>query len=249
MGVSLASYTERHPRDMPNAQLEKALQRSHRPDLLREVAETARSTFGFFAAHFPYAVNYTWILERFEFLAPGSHILDVGAGITPLPLILARRGMHVQTVDGSRLVRRLPVQSDWNEWGYFDYSVLHPNLSSANCKCEAFSPPRLYDRIYSVCVLAHMPRTERMAALASMRRWLSPGGRLLLVVDMMPSSDFLWNRSEGVQVAPPDRHGNVPELCAALEALSFRLTERFINRGLDHSRTDVLFLECTLPLK
>lgn len=245
----MAAETTRHPRDMPDAQFARALQRSHRPDLLREIAVTARKSFGFFTAHFPHTCNYTWILERLEFLEPGAHLLDVGAGITPLPLILARRGMFVQTIDGSRMIRRFPVQPNWNEWGFFDYSALHPNLISENCSCAAFSPSRLFDRIYSVSVLAHMPRGERLAALASMRRWLSPGGRLLLAVDLMPSTDFLWNRSEGVQIAPPEQHGNVPELCTDIEALGFGLTERAVIRGLESARTDLLFLECSLSLK
>jgi hypothetical protein len=38
------------------------------------------------------------------------------------------------------------------------------------------------------------------------------GWRLLLAVDLLPKSDFLWNRSGGVEVEPPTEHGTVDDL-------------------------------------
>ena len=65
--------------------------------------------------------------------------------------------------------------------------------------------PSCTTAIYSVSVLAHMTRPEREETVDLVSRWLEPGGRLLLAVDLLPKSDFLWNRSEGVEVESPTR--------------------------------------------
>jgi SAM-dependent methyltransferase len=248
-GSAMNAGTPQHPQDIPAANLKRALTQAHRPDLLNEIVETSRRTFGFFTRHYPHTINYTWVLERLEFLKPSSNILDMGAGVSPLPVMLAGRGHKVDCVDGSRYVRKFPVDASWNEWGFFDYAAIHPNLVAWNLPCNAFAPSQLYDRIYSVSVLAHMRSSERDEALSLMSSWLKPGGRMLFAVDLLPASDFLWNRSDGVEIDPPERHGTIDDLGATLASLGLRITERRTIRTPYQSRTDLLFLECLLPLK
>ena len=104
-------------------------------------------------------------------------------------------------------------------------------------------PAQPYDRIYSVSVLAHMTRAEREETVDLVSRWLEPGGRLLLAIDLLPKSDFLWNRSEGVEVEPPTEHGTVDDLLASIERAGLRITESTVRRTVYASRTDLLFVE------
>jgi len=236
-----------HPNDMPEAELARAFSDAHRPDLLRELVATSRGAFGFFTQHFAHTINYTWLLERLEALPAESRVLEVGAGVSPVPLVLARRGVHVDCIDGSSTIRRLPVGPKWNEWGYFDYAVLDPRIGSFNCLCRDFEPTALYDRIYSVSVLAHMSSAERNEALGLMCSWLRKGGRMLHAVDVIPTSDFLWNRSRGREIETPEAHGLVSDLVDRLNGLGLRMTERSVLRGVHNSRTDLLFVEAVLP--
>ena len=69
-----------------------------------------------------------------------GRVLDIGAGMSPLPLFLAKRGMFVECVDKHPAVRVFPPQPDWTEWGFIDYGPLHPNLSSFHCDISEFCP-------------------------------------------------------------------------------------------------------------
>lgn len=240
--------TERHPHDISDANLEKALSIADRRDLLRDIVDRARQAFGFFTSHYSHTLSYPWVLERLEDLPSGAEILDVGAGVSALPLILAGHGMLVDCVDGSGTIRKLPVGPDWNEWGFFDYSVLNSNIHSYHCKIQDFTPANLYDAIYSVGVISHMPRSERVNALRLMRSWLKPGGKLVLSIALIPTTDFLWNRYEGREVEPPEIHGLRSDVLTELEILGFRITENRVSRDIHASPTDLLFLECSLFL-
>jgi cyclopropane fatty-acyl-phospholipid synthase-like methyltransferase len=234
---------ESHPHDISEADLALARAEARRPDLLDELVAAGRSVFGFFPDHYPYTLNYPWVLERLELLATGSRVLDVGAGLSPLPIVLARRGLQIDCIDKSPTKRTMPVAEDWNEWGFFDYSAVDSRIRSYHCDARDYVPDDLYDRIYSVSVIAHMAATERAVTMGRIAGWLRPGGRLLLAVDLLPKSDFLWNRSEGVEVEPPIDHGTFDDLLAAVERAGLRVTERTIRRTVYASRTDLLFVE------
>jgi SAM-dependent methyltransferase len=234
---------------MSEDKLKRALAQAHRPDLLAEIAAVSRDAFGFFTKHYPHTINYSWLLERLEGLRAGSTVFDVGAGVSPLPLILARRGLHVDCIDGSKVIRTLPASADWNEWGFLNYGERDSRIRAWNCTVSEFTPKDLYDRVYSISVIAHMHRSDRDCALRRMRTWLRSGGRMLLAIDLMPSSDFIWNRSEGRELEAPEVHGTIWELRAKLLSLDMRLTEFRVIRGVHESRTDLLFVECMSPYK
>jgi SAM-dependent methyltransferase len=231
-------------RDISAADLEVAMSAQRDPGLLRQLVELSRSAFGFYASHFPYTINYPWVSERIGELPEGSHVLDIGAGVSPVPLFLARRGIVVDCVDNSKHIRALPATANWNEWGFFDYSALHPNLSSHHCDITEFAPSAKFDAIYSIASLAHMPRRIREKTLSFCREWLHAKGLLLLVIDVIPSTDFIWNRSEGVEVEPPIQHGTIDDVADQLERLGFRIDECRVMRSVYKSRTDLLFIVC-----
>ena len=233
-----------HPRDIAAGDLEVAMAAAHRPDLLRQLVEISRRAFGFYVGQFSYTINYPWAAERLERLPRGSRLLDIGAGVSPVPLFLAQRGFFVDCVDSHTVVRTPPTAPDWNEWGFFEYSALHQNLTDHHCDLADFVPSSRYDAIYSLSVLAHMTRAVREDTLRRCRDWLRPDGRLLLAIDVIPSSDFLWSHSEGLEVEPPIQHGTVADVIDQLAELGFQINESRVVRGVYKSRTDLLFIDC-----
>ena len=236
----------RHPRDMDDADLARASTEAPRRDLLADLVATGRAVFGFFPSHYPHTLNYPWVLERLEPLPPGARVLDIGAGVSPLPIVLAQRGLQVECIDKSPTSRTMPVTAEWNEWGFFDYSAVDVRIQSYQREAREHVPAEPYDRIYSVS-LAHMTAAEREETVDLIPRWLKPGGRLLLAIDLLPKSDFLWNRSEGVEVEPPTEHGTVDDLFGSFDRAGLRVSERRIRRTVYASRTDLLFVEAVKP--
>jgi cyclopropane fatty-acyl-phospholipid synthase-like methyltransferase len=236
-----------HPHDIPADELQRALAEATRPELLRELASTARAVFGFFPNHYPHTLKYPWMLERLEPLEPGARVLDVGAGVSPMPVVLAQRGLRVECVDNSDIVRRMPVEADWNEWGFFDYAVVDVRIQSYHRDVREHVPAQSYDCIYSVCALAHMTRTEREETVDLIPQWLKPGGRVLLAVDLVPQTDFVWNISDGMEVAPGHEHGTTTDLFNWICQAGLTITEWTVRRAVHASRTDLLFVDSLNP--
>jgi len=234
-----------HPRDITAEDLKRALAVSEEPELLAKLVNISRAAFGFYVGQFTYTINYPWVATQLQHLPPGSRVLDVGAGLNPIPLWLAQRGMMVESVDSHPIVRLLPPTGDWNEWGFFDYRQLDPKVKSHHCTIIEFTPADHFDAIYAVCVLAHMPRATWKETLRRCREWLRPGGKLVLTIDLIPASDFVWNFSEGVEVEPLLVHGTVREVLHHLASSGFQVNQARTLRTLYNSRTDLLLIDCT----
>ena len=71
---------------------------------------------------------------------------------------------------------------------------------------------------------------------------MRPGGLLVLTIDLIPASDFIWNRTEGREVEPLIRHGTIHGVTDLLTGLGFDLDEVKITRSVHQSRTDLLFI-------
>lgn len=233
-----------NPFDLPPEDFELAMATAERPDLLHHLVDVSRRSFGFYALY-PYTINYPWAAARLERLAPGSCALDIAAGLNPLPLFLAARGVFVDCVDHSPVTRAPPPGNDWNEWGFFDYGRVHANLRAYHCDIREFQPTRLYDAIYSICAIAHMPSAVRREIFHLCRQWLQADGDLLLALDLVPSTDLIWNRCLGEEVEPTPKHGTVDDVVSELTAMRFRVEEPTITRNVPKARTDLLFLRCT----
>ena len=147
-----------HPRDISPADLSAAMASAARPDLLKQLVDISRRIFGFFASNSFASIWYPWVARTLEYLPKGTRILDIGAGLSPLPVFLAEKGFVVECIDPHRLKRVPPPSADWNEWGFFDYGRVHPNLRSYHCAIADFPSSGRFDVIYSVGVLAHVPR-------------------------------------------------------------------------------------------
>lgn len=232
-----------HPNDMAAADFNHAATLTPRPDLLRYLADLSRNCFGFFTRHFPRSLEYPWIAGKLEDSVAGKVAVDIGTGLCPVPLFLAERGAVVHCVDSHPLMRSPETRSQWNEWGFFDYSILHPRLRSHHVDVLDFQPTMPVDVVYSISVVEHMPRRVWEATLAAAARWLKPGGRLILTLDLIPGTDMLWNYSEGRVVEMPDVHGSRDIIGRVLRANGFDIAEEQVLRDIPQSRTDVLLLE------
>jgi len=231
-----------HPHDLAPDLLARAIAEADRPDLLQQLVDTSRGVWGVFTRHVPHTINYPWVMARLESLPAGSYILDIGAGVTPLPILLAEKGFNVQTVDPNPIIRTTEATADWNEWGFFDYSQLHANLKSAHCTIADFATDNLFDAIYSVSVLAHMSRAVREDTLRKCHDLLHPGGLLLLAIDIIPETNFIWNYSSGHLVEAPERHGTIYDVLEQLSSLGFEIFESEGRRAVATSRTDLAFI-------
>src|SRR5215469_2578112 len=143
-----------------------------RPDLVEELARMSQATFGFVDQYSPHVVSAQWTAARLLSLIPGKRVLDLGAGVAPLPVYLARRGMFVVCVARASMQASLPLAHEASAWQFFDYGLWHENLSAYECAVEDFVPSTSFDAIYSVCLLAHLPARSRRQLLARCRDWL-----------------------------------------------------------------------------
>lgn len=225
--------------------LRRALETAERPDLLKALLDASQRAFGVKFRHYPHTINYPWILSCLETLPGESRVLDIGAGVSPMPFLLAEMGMFVDCVDNSDFTRTLPPSRDWNEWGFFDYGTLHRNLASHNCSASDFHPWRRYDAIYSASSIAHFPSRVREETLNHCWRWLKPGGRLVLTIDLIPGTDSVWNL--GGTDETPVQHGTYRDVERQLSELGLLIDESRVRRNVHRSRTDLWFLLARKP--
>jgi 2-polyprenyl-3-methyl-5-hydroxy-6-metoxy-1,4-benzoquinol methylase len=232
-----------HPNDIPFDMLEAVLPRVCRADLLCAVMNSSREHLGFFTKTASRAIEYPWLLEMLGDLGPGSRVLDIGAGVTPLPIILAERGLYVHTVDNHPLIRTLDARSCWNEWGFINYADLSPHAQSSHVDILEYQPEHQFDAVYSVSVIEHMPRKVWESAIALMAAWIQPGGLLLLTLDLTPGTNDLWNMSEGKVVDRERPHGVLDDIAGTLRRFNLEIEVCFVEREIPGSRTDVAFVK------
>ena len=235
------------PNDMAADVLESAWQRVEHPDEFIECVSVSRKIFGWYTKHYPRIFEYPWLLNRLKGDLRGTKIAELGAGLSPLPVILAGRGAIVTTVDNHPNVRNKADLFHANEWGFFDYSQIHGSIVSLNITMDENTfAERTFDVWYSVSVLEHVPAEVRRKLFAWIRRSLKPEGRFLLTVDLVKNTNLLWNFSEGVMVEDHERHGTLQDLENELKSLGFKIRE---NRSLsmpDTERVDIALIDASL---
>lgn len=216
------------------------------PALLMDLVTLSRTVLGFFPQTIIRTLEYPWLASRLRDCA-GLKVLDVGAGVSALPLWLAAREAHVTTVDNSVIIRTDKDRVTWNEWGFLDYSEFGDRLSSHNLDILALEDYSKYDVIYSISVIEHMPASDRRKVIAHIARMLRHGGRLLLTLDLVPGTTDLWPLAAGEVVDLVDPHGNLSDVITEIEAVGFSIFEQTTIRHIPNSRTDIVFLDCGYP--
>lgn len=213
------------------------------PRSLDELVRLSRKYFGWFSRQCARAFEQPWVLEQIgkPLFKP---VLDIGAGVSPLPILLAQRGIRVVTVDHSATIRQYGRdEKSWNDWGYLDYRPFHSNLTSYHEDILTIAFPEAhFSVIYSLSVVEHMPAAVRRQVWDRVVRWLGPEGVLLLTVDLNPGTDQLWNRSQGKQIEDQSAHGDLATLLGELSAVGARCIKQEFLRNVPDARGDVAML-------
>lgn len=233
-----------HPRDISAQDYAQALQLTADPDLLRDIVSLSRASLGFFTSHFPRTLEYPWLLRQLSGATPAS-LLDIGAGVSPVPLFLADAGHNVMTVDSHPLIRTLARRAEWDEWGFLDYRQLHPRIESLHRTAQSIRAFRAFDVVYSISVIEHMPSAVRRRVIQRSSFLLKPGGRFLLTLDLAPTTQDLWNYSDG-KIVEPQGHGTVKDVLTELGSYGFLVDDEVYYRTIPNSRVDVVCIAATL---
>ncbi|HDG98742.1 MAG TPA: class I SAM-dependent methyltransferase [Desulfobacterales bacterium] len=142
-----------------------------------------------------YRIYWRWPIRQLEYsfilrnclplLKKGLRTLDVGCGVTPLPIFFAQQGCEAYGIDSDCAIIQL-LQSNVEK-------IYHTKVhySCQNATCMNFEDEN-FDLITCVSVLEHLESGKDTEAVQEMLRVLKPGGRLLLTVDFRPA--FLQNR-------------------------------------------------------
>jgi ubiquinone/menaquinone biosynthesis C-methylase UbiE len=114
-------------------------------------------------------------------LEPKHRILDCGGASSIFSFYLASLGCQVDTVD-----------IDWRKAGIVqnaNYVAKEMNWNMVNHEANMANLPfedQTFDRIFSICVLEHLPYKDQIAAIKEMSRVLTKGGIIGLTFDYGP---------------------------------------------------------------
>jgi len=106
-------------------------------------------------------------------IAPGHDVLDVGCGTGTLAILAKTRepAARVVGLDGDPRVLEIAREK-------IARAGIEVELREGLADTGAVFAPASFDRILTSLVLHHLTTEQKRAALAAMRRWLRPGGRL-----------------------------------------------------------------------
>ncbi len=214
----------RHPRDYGTGSLDALVDRHPDPIALAELRLHAWDTLGFYPDHAPRLWEYPVVAGLIRSrLAKGSRLVDIGAGVTPLPSFLTGQGFVVDTVDSSDVRRTWPPQPDWNEWDFLDYGQAGLAHRSWNTTLDNLPRRPAFDGAYSVSVIEHMPAADRRSLLAEVSSRVGHGGLVVLTIDLVRGEDTLWNRNRGLAVEDPAVHGTFSDIVDECNAVGREL--------------------------
>ena len=238
--VILRSPEDKHPRDFVPATLAPVVLRHPDPLSLITLRLHARHTTRFYPDHAPRLWEYPVVARLIaEHLPPGSRLVDVGAGVTPLAPFLTSRGYLVDTVDPSPTIRTWPPQPEWNEWDFLDYGAAGLAHRSWNCTLDEVPSRPPYDGVYSVSVIEHVPSRKRRALLSDISDRTRLNGLVVLTIDLVRGRDDLWNRNLGVQVEDPAAHGTFQDVVDECAAVGLELFRDEVVRGWGDVDVDI----------
>ncbi len=230
----------RHPRDYGHATLAPLVDRHPDPLALMALRFHAWQTTRFYPDHAPRLWEYPVVARLItDNLPPGSRLIDVGAGVTPLAPFLTGRGFTVDTVDPSPRRREWPPADDWNEWDFLDYGAAGLAHRSWNGELSDVPTGALYHGAYSVSVIEHVPAGERRVLLNQMAVRTRPGGLVVLTIDLVRGGDDLWNRNLGVEVEDPALHGTLQNVVEEGAAVGLELFHREVVRDWGDVSVDI----------
>jgi hypothetical protein len=142
-------------------------------------------------------------------------------------------------VDPSPNVRTWPPQPDWNEWDYLDYGTAGLAHRSWHCTLHQVPSRPLFDGVYSVSVIEHLPASARRGLLADISARTRLGGLVVLTIDLVRGTQDLWNLNLGVLVEELVQHGTLQDVVGECSALGLELLRHDVVRDWGNSRVDI----------
>lgn len=128
--------------------------------------------------------EYPWALERAG-LRPGLRVLDAGCGASVFPVYLAGLGLDVAALD-------LAPPAGLAALHGLNYLSVKGNLG-----CLPFAEG-VFDAVFCISVIEHLPPESIAVAMAELRRVLAPGGKLLLTTDYAADAgEEMWHEGPG----------------------------------------------------
>jgi hypothetical protein len=242
MNADTATNNAANPRHIAEDQLSAFLKITSFPGILRDLHSQAVDKIGFFTKHATRAVEYPWAVHQME-SRNAERILDVGAGVSVLPLRFASAGAAVMTVDYSRRIRGLADKNRWTEWGFLDYALVDPAIRSHNCPLsEAPLEPGSFDAFYCISVIEHTPRAMRIDLLQRAGELVHGGGWGIVTLDLKPGTRRLWNRDRGRKVEDDAIHGTLDDFLEDAAGAGWSLESCEMAESLPGAVTDVAML-------
>jgi 2-polyprenyl-3-methyl-5-hydroxy-6-metoxy-1,4-benzoquinol methylase len=211
-------------------------------ELVLKIINCSRINLGWFTKHTPRLLEYPWILQQFNNITEKS-ILEIGSGISPLPIFLAEQGSTVTTLDNSKIVRTIhDDRQTWNEWGFFDYSKINKNISSINNEVENTEfPINSFEYIFSISVIEHIPAIKRRKIWKKISGWLKENGMLILTIDLIKNSNNLFNLDD-YWIVDHEKHGTLDELIIELDSVGIMVETNQILRDIPNADVDMAFM-------
>ncbi|MGE4311842.1 class I SAM-dependent methyltransferase [Desulfovibrio sp.] len=234
------THTVKHPADIPLYTLAANFVRSPYQDLTLDLIDLSRKAFGFFTRTPTRVLEYPWIAHTIG-NASGKRVLDIGAGINPLPLWFSKNNAHVTTADLHEKVFTKKDLPNCNEWGFFDYSCIDDRITSLNKDAKDLSDEP-FDVLYSCSAIEHIPRKNR---IENVHNWFSiskPGGQLVVTIDLVPGTRRLWNYCEGKPVEPRGEHGDLDGFLLELNEAGFTVKDIVLETDCPLSNTDIAMI-------
>jgi hypothetical protein len=188
----------------------------------RHLQHLSRAYFGWTTSHTVRWWEYSWVMRQVEGRLEGRvpTALDVGAGMSPIPLALSELGLSTIAADPDS--QKQTGRYVGGEWSWTDYGAWGVRSVRAGIEDAVYKPGTLGIAV-SVSVVEHVPARVRRHGLKQLAVELERGGLLVLTVDLVPGGRQLWNRVLGVEVEPLSTHGTVTDLIAEADSVGLRL--------------------------
>ncbi len=166
--------------------------------------------------HFTYSpfkiLEFRELVERLPWRGD-ERVLDIGCGSGLQTFLIARRAGHTTglDIDADFIAQAEGYRRFVRGVGRVDFT--------ARSLLEQDWPDATFDRIFSICVLEHIPEHE--AILRACRRLLRPGGEIVFSVDTLAGIDDPELRRRHQQAHHVVRYYRPAELQGLLEGLGF----------------------------
>ena len=152
---------------------------------IQQFFSTRTETYNSFISAFRYPQGIRSLLQSSELLRPGLRVMDAGCGtgVVTFAFIeaMASRGLKYDTIHAFDLTPAMlsRFQASLDTRGINDIQLRQADVLALDQLPQSWIG---YDLVLSASMLEYLPKKELPLALAELRKRLSPGGRILIVI-------------------------------------------------------------------